>query len=186
MGAGIGVLFAGALPERVEQLVCIDGLGPYAGAPEEAPQILREALLEWRGWEPPAERVMADRERAVEARRRGFTPLGETAARILCSRSLKAVDGGYSWSTDRRVRLHSSLRLSEAQIAAFLQAIDAPVLVILAANGFPAAREVFERRLAALHHAELVELPGGHHLHLDESPERVAAEVRRFLSRRSA
>lgn len=186
MGAGIGVLLAGAMPERIEQLVCIDGLGPYAGAPEEAPQILREALLEWRGWEAPAERVLAGMEQAVEARRRGFTPLGAEAARILCSRSLKAVEGGYSWTTDRRVRLHSSLRLSEAQVEAFLQGIGASVLVIRAESGFPAAWEVFAKRLQALRDAELVALPGGHHLHLDESPGRVAAEVRRFFSRRSA
>lgn len=181
MGAGIASLFAGALPDRVQQLVMIDGLGPYAGVPEEAPSILREALLEWRDWAPREERVFADVALAVTARRRGFTPLGEEAAATLCTRSLRTVPGGYAWTTDRRVRLHSSLRLSETQVCAFLAAITAPVLVIRAEGGYPADPEVFEARLQAIQQRHFCRLPGGHHLHLDESPALVAAAMDDFF-----
>lgn len=183
MGAGIGVLFAGALPGRVQQMALIDGLGPYAGEPEQAPEILREALQEWRDYTPRAERVFATLEAAVEARRRGFTPLSEAAARILCSRGLKTVAGGYSWSMDRRVRHHSSLRMSEIQVRAFLSAITAPVLMLRAENGFPGTAGIFAQRWQAVHDGELLSLPGGHHLHLDESPDKVAAAVRDFFAR---
>lgn len=183
MGAGIGVLLAGALPERVGPMVLIDGLGPYPGEPGQAPAILREALLEWSGYAPREERVFADRETAVQARRRGFTPLSEDAARLLCSRGLKAVPGGYCWTLDRRVRQHSSLRLSETQIDAFLGNIAAPVLLIRAENGFPAAAPVFERRWRSVRQGELLTLPGGHHLHLDESPAQVAAAMQAFFAR---
>lgn len=183
MGAGIAVLLAGALPERIAQLVLIDGLGPYAGEAEQAPQILREALLEWQAYMPRPERVFANAALAIEARQRGFTPLSTQAATILCSRGLNAVAGGFSWSMDRRVRHHSSLRMSEIQIGAFLRAITAPVLLLRAENGFPAAADIFKQRWQAVQHGELVSLPGGHHLHLDESPDKVALLVRNFFSR---
>lgn len=181
MGAGIGSLFAGALPDRVSGFVMIDGLGPYAGSAAEAPGILRDALLEWQAYEPREERVFASREMAVTARQRGFTPLSAGAADILCTRSLKEVEGGFSWTMDRRIRHHSSLRLTEPQVLAFLGAITAPVLVIRAATGFPADPVVFDARLAALQRLDLHVIPGGHHLHLDESPAEVAESVNQFL-----
>lgn len=182
MGAGIGLLLAGSMPERVSALMLIDGLGPWGSEADEAPQILHDALLEWREYEPRPERIFADRELAVVARRRGFTPLSEEAARILCSRSLKEVEGGFSWTTDRRVRHHSSSRLTEAQVTAFLSAVEIPVLLLKAENGFAAAAEMFARRWQAVRQGELVTLPGGHHLHLDESPEQVAEAIRHYLS----
>lgn len=181
MGAGVGSLFAGAMPERVSRFVMIDGLGPYAGSAEEAPVILREALLEWQAFESRPERVFPDRETAVLARQRGFTPLSRAAAEILCSRSLKEVEGGFVWTMDRRIRHHSSLRLTEPQVRAFLAAIEADVMVIRAEQGFPADPAVFDGRLAALKRLELQQVKGGHHLHLDESPEEVAAHINRFL-----
>jgi pimeloyl-ACP methyl ester carboxylesterase len=181
MGAGIGALFAGALPERVSRFVMIDGLGPYAGNAEESPVILRDALLEWQAFEPRPERVFPDRDSAVVARQRGFTPLSAEAAAILCSRALKEVEGGFAWTMDRRVRHHSSLRLTEPQVRAFLSAISAEVMVIRAEQGFPADPTVFDGRLAALKRLELHAVKGGHHLHLDESPTDVAALINRFL-----
>lgn len=183
MGAGIGVLLAGALPERITQMVLIDGLGPYAGEPEQAPHILREALLEWQGYAPRPERVFANTAIAIDARQRGFTPLSAQAASILCSRGLKAVEGGYSWSMDRRVRHHSSLRMSEIQIRAFLTAITAPILLLRAENGFPAAADIFAQRWQTVRRGELVSLPGGHHLHLDECPDKVAVAINGFFNR---
>nr|WP_258196328.1 alpha/beta hydrolase [Pseudomonas aeruginosa] len=44
MGAIVSVLLAGALPERIERLALIDGLIPYTGEADKAPQKLGEAL----------------------------------------------------------------------------------------------------------------------------------------------
>lgn len=181
MGAGVGSLFAGAMTERVSRFVMIDGLGPYAGSAEEAPAILRDALLEWQAFELRPERVFPDRETAVVARQRGFTPLSRQAAEILCSRSLKEVEGGVAWTMDRRIRHHSSLRLTEPQVRAFLAAIEADVLVIRAEQGFPADSGVFEGRLASLKRLDFQQVKGGHHMHLDESPAEVATLINRFM-----
>lgn len=182
MGAGMGTLLAGAMPERVSHLVLIDGMGPYPGEPEEAPEILRAALEEWSVYEPREERVFESLEAAVIARRRGFTPLSHEAAATLCTRSLREVEGGYSWTTDRRVRQHSPSRMSEQQIRAFLAAIEARVLLLRAERAFPGAAEMFESRWPLVKRGEMHILPGGHHLHLDECPEQVAELVRTFMA----
>lgn len=182
MGAGIGVLLAGALPERIERLLLIDGLGPYAGEPEQAPDILRDALLEWRDYTPREERVFATLEAAVAARQRGFTPLSEEAARLLCTRGLKPVPGGYTWTLDRRVRHHAALRFSETQARAFLARIEAPVLLVRAEQGFPAAAELFAARWQSVRHGRLCSLPGSHHLHLEEQAGAVAQLIAEFAT----
>lgn len=182
MGAGIGLLLAGTLPDMIEKLVLIDGLGPWGSQAADAPSILRQALEEWRSYEPRDERVFADFEVAVAARRRGFTPLSENAARILCSRGLKAVDGGFCWSMDRRVRHHSSSRFTEEQVSAFLSAATMPVLLLRAQSGFTAAVDIFEKRWSHISAGRVVSLPGGHHFHLDESPQAAAVEIQQFLA----
>lgn len=183
MGAGIALLLAAALPERVLQLALIDGLGPYASSAEESPQILRTALQEWQAFQERPERVFADKASAIAARQRGFSPLSAAAATRLCERGLKAVAGGFSWTLDRRVKLASPMRYTEAQVMALLAAIQAPVLLLRALQGFPGADAVFAARWAAIKHGEMHALPGGHHLHLDESPEAVAAAVNTFFAR---
>jgi pimeloyl-ACP methyl ester carboxylesterase len=185
MGAAISLLFASALPERVARLLLIDGIGPWAAAPEEAPEVLREALLEWRGFTPREERVFATFEEAVAARQRGFTPLSAEASRLLCTRGVKAVPGGYAWTLDRRVRHHGSLRMSEEQARAFLAQVAAPVLLVRALPGWPGAEEMFSGRWPLLRDGELCGLPGSHHLHLEEQVAEVAQAIRNFCRTRA-
>lgn len=180
MGAGIGLLLAGALPERIERLLLIDGIGPWAAEPAQAPDVLREALLEWRDFTPREERVFATVDEAVAARQRGFTPLSAEAARLLCTRGLKAVPGGYAWTLDRRVRHSASLRMSEEQARAFLTRIEAPALLVRALPGFPGAEAMFAGRWPLLRRGELCSLPGSHHLHLEEQAGEVAKAIRNF------
>lgn len=180
MGAGVGVLLAGALPERIERLMLIDGIGPWPAEPGQAPDILREALAEWQAFLPREERVFDSMDAAVAARRRGFTPLGEEAARLLCARGVKAVPGGFSWTLDRRVRHQSPLRFSEPQAQAFLQRIEAPVLLVKAEPGFAAAAEMFAARWQVVRHGVLKAIEGSHHLHLEAQAPEVAVAIRDF------
>lgn len=182
MGAGVGVLLAGALPERLQRLILIDGIGPWPAAPEESPAVLREALLEWQGYAPREERVFENLEAAVAARRRGFTPLSDGAARLLCTRGVKAVPGGYAWSLDRRVRHHSPLRFTEAQAQAFLREITAEVLLVKAEPGFPPAEAMFAERWPLLRKGVMRRLQGSHHLHLEDEAPAVAEAIREFCA----
>ncbi len=182
MGAGVASLLASALPERIEKLVMIEGFGPYTGKPEDAAKHLRTALLEWQDFVDKPQRVIANRDIAVQARMKGLLPVSESAARLLCVRGVKAVDGGFMWTADKRLRLSSPSRFSEAQVCAFLAAITVPTLLIMAEKSLPFNPHDYAERVAAHPQLTVVKLAGGHHLHVDDNVEGVFEAVKEFLS----
>jgi pimeloyl-ACP methyl ester carboxylesterase len=181
MGAGVASLLASALPERIQKLVMIEGLGPYTGKPEDAAKHLRTALLEWQDFVDKPQRVIANMDIAVQARMNGLLPVSENAARILCTRGVKIVDGGLAWTADKRLRLNSPSRLTEAQVCAFLAAITVPTLLIMAETSLPFNPQDYAARVAAHPQLTLVKLAGGHHLHIDDNVEGVFQAINAFL-----
>lgn len=183
LGAGIQMMLAGLLPERVQALVMIEGLGPLTADPSHYVDMTRLSLASYRDFRTER-RPIANEAQAVQARMNGLTgPLSEMASRILCSRSLdRNADGELVWRTDKRLRQNSLMRFSEAQVLACIRAITAPTLLVRAQDGAPFEQAAGQARLAAFANLKQVTLPGRHHLHLDESPAEVAAEVRAFLS----
>ena len=183
LGAGLSLLLAGCLPERVDRLVLIDGLGPLAAEPERFPELTRQALESFRD-QSGARRPVVSLEVAVQARRNGMTgPLSEQAARRLCERSLEQVeDGQLYWRSDKRLRLPSLTRFSEAQVRAAIASVTAPVLCIHGDRGLPALSPGYLERLQGFRQVQVETLPGGHHLHLDDCPAQVAELISVFLS----
>ncbi len=177
MGAGIAVLLAGAFPERVEKLALIEGIGPLTGAPDTAPAALRSA---WEreevlvGKVPPSYASFDD---AVSARAAGGAGISRSAAELLCERGLEQRSDGWFWRNDARLTLPSRLRMTEPQVLAFIGSITAPTLVVRALDGLQFDALKMSRRLALLSVATLVEIGGGHHLHLEEGAEQVASAV---------
>jgi pimeloyl-ACP methyl ester carboxylesterase len=184
MGATIASTLASACPERVERLALIEGLGPLGAAAGSAGSRLREAVAARRALQRKAEapaRVIPDLASAVQARLLA-TPMRREDAERIVRRNLRAVEGGFVWRSDPRLRLPSALRLTEEGILALLAGIEAPTLLIAASPAPPyftpaqrAARAACVRRLRVL------ELEGGHHLHMERATE-VGARLRDFLA----
>ncbi|HEY4528780.1 MAG TPA: alpha/beta hydrolase [Luteimonas sp.] len=180
MGAGIASLVAAACPERVERLVAIEALGALAEVPERTVERLREAVAATRALPGKRLRVFPDLEPAVRARMKA-NALGEAAARLLVERGVEEVDGGWCWSSDPRLTLPTMVRMTEAQIEDLVAGITCPAKVLFADPAQPYLPDPVRRRRAALLPAgELVVLPGGHHLHM-EQPADVAAAIGGFL-----
>lgn len=181
LGGSICAVLAGTFPAAIERLVLLEGLGPLTEAAKHAPERLAKALgdEELARGKPPA--VYRDRE-LVESRL-GVTAskLSQAAAGILLQRALVDVSDGVAWRTDRRLRLASRMRMTDAQVIAFLERIACPTLLVRATDGFPFATEAAGRRTEAIADLQIVELPGRHHVHL-EDPEAVANVVRPFLA----
>jgi len=177
MGAGIGPMVAAVVPEAVECLVCIEGLGPLASPAEEAPALLRRSLAHRLSEDGPP--IYASLEQAVERLvRRGLTPAG---AECLARRGTQPVEGGLVFAYDPRVRWPSRARLTEEQVRAFLRAVECPVLFVTASDGLKFG---WNERVECLRDVRrLTTDGGGHHLHLDH-PELIAREVQEFLSKK--
>ena len=182
MGAIVSVLLAGALPERIERLALIDGVMPYTGEAEGAPEKLGEALLAQMALASKRKPVYAQFERAVEARMRGVGAVSREAAEHLAQRGLMPVPGGYTWRTDSRLTLPSPLRLTRAHAEAFVRRLTCPTRLVLAEQGMLVNQAELTRLLEGSP-IEVMTRPGGHHLHLDDEPgaELVADCFKAFL-----
>ncbi len=181
MGAGIACLLAGSCPELVSRLVLIEGLGPPTTKPDEVAATLRRAMDDMAALKDKKKPVYNDINDAIEARTRGFGGLSHVASALLVERALMPIEGGWTWRADSRLRLTSSLRLTEEQVKGFISAIVAPVCLILGEQGM-GGNGMFAHRVEWLKNVDVVRLQGGHHLHMD-APQEVAAAINRFLSR---
>lgn len=181
-GAAIAMLVAGTYPERVEQLVLIDGGLPLIGQPEDAPEMLARALRQKRELAQRARRVFPDRSTAIEERVNGFTRVTRDAAAILARRSLLEIDGGYYWHSDPRLKAPSELRLTAEQVRAFIGRVSASVLALMAEESPFAGWPEYKDLIPLFGNIEVVRLAGGHHLHLEGAEVEIAERVRRFFN----
>lgn len=180
LGGIVGSLYAAAFPERVRKLVMIDSLGALSrSADETIPQLRKSISKRIAGSGRSA--VYADIAAAAKVRESGLSPLSHEAALALIPRNLKPAGEGYSWRTDARLRHPSPLMMSENQVLASLKAVQAPTLFVSAKEGLLARRTGLDDRLNAMPNVQKVEVPGGHHCHLDGDTRPVADVVRNFL-----
>jgi pimeloyl-ACP methyl ester carboxylesterase len=181
MGAALASLAAAVLQERVAALWLIEGLGPLATAEAELPALMRRALD---GRVRSAEKQLRLFETVDEAvaTRLAATPMAEHAARRLVERGLRAVEGGWTWSSDPRLMLASPLRASEGQVEACLSAIACPSLLLTASDVPPYfPTDLVERRMARVPNLKRQVITGRHHVHMDD-PGSVAAAIAAFRS----
>lgn len=180
LGGIVALLYAATFPEHVRKLVMIDSLGPISRPPGEFVAQLRKAIRKRiAGSGRPV--VYPDLETAAKARSGGLSPLSDNASLKLVSRNMKAVTGGYQWRTDPRLRHPSPMMMDEAQVEACLREVSTETLFVRAASGLLARNQGYAHRVDALEHLQVVDVPGGHHCHLDGDVEPVAIAIREFL-----
>ena len=180
-GGAIAMLFAGTFPERVAKLALLDGGMPIVGEAPDAPANLADALLDRRKLLGKSGRVFTDRATAVRERAEGFSKVTIAASEILARRSLRAVQGGFQWHADQRLKGASELRLSEAHALAFVRRVTAPVLLLLADGGPFADRPIYRTGIEQFQTIQVETLHGGHHLHVEDGAADVAKRLRRFF-----
>lgn len=167
MGGIVSTILAGAMPDKIEHLALIDGVVPYTGEAESAPKKLSEALKARMALPNKRKPTYASIEDAIQARMGGMVPVSYEAAERLAQRGLVPVPGGFTWRTDPRLTLPSSMRLTWAHACAFVRAVKCPTQVVVAAGGMfyqnPALMSLLDEVGFEVH-----ALAGGHHLHLDD------------------
>ncbi|WP_227368738.1 alpha/beta fold hydrolase [Halomonas sp. M20] len=174
MGAGVACLVAAALPERVERLILIDGLGTLSTPAEKTAEQLRKGLQGHRRRSSRAPHY-ADVESAIAARvNGGVTAVDAVTAEPLVRRNLEDDgEGGYRLRTDGRLLRPSMVRFCPEQVQAILNAIETPMLLIEGSSGILGEHDRARQARDAVGPLERRVLAGGHHLHLE--PDAVAA-----------
>jgi pimeloyl-ACP methyl ester carboxylesterase len=180
LGGAAATMFAAARPEKILSLTLIDTLGPLTESTENTVTRLREHLLARRSHRSVS-RTFASIDEAVKYRvGASVVPTSQAAAEDIVTRGLRAVDGGFQWSHDPRLRWPSPNRLTEEQLDRVISQIQCPVLVIRADPGINLPAEKWQRRVGQVKNLEQSTIFGSHHIHIDES-EQVAGRIRRFL-----
>jgi pimeloyl-ACP methyl ester carboxylesterase len=168
LGAGIASLYAGIWPEAVIKLGLIENLGPVVDAPEELTARLRgsfDTLV------MPAKTVQPrPAELLFRSRATGRFPVPMDAAKRLVMRACEEQEDLADQLTlriDPRLKYPTAIRLTEQQVEAALGEIIAPALLIVGEQGLDVDRA--KARMPYVKNIELVVLPGGHHLHLEDA-----------------
>jgi Predicted hydrolases or acyltransferases (alpha/beta hydrolase superfamily) len=172
LGAGVAALAAAAMPERIERLLLIEGLGPLGDDGSHTLQRFRDALTSHGDNRKPL-RVFRDIEQAVSARSM-VGGLPAELARPIVERGLIETEGGWRWRSDPQLTRPSAVRLAEPQVHALLRGIAAPTALLLAQPAtayLPSA--LMQARATCVANIRVNNLDGGHHLQL-EHPAAVA------------
>ena len=187
MGGGVAVVLAGAFPERVRGVACLDSAGPPLLSAAAAPDSLAKCLSARQAAVAAAARLpsgaaargqYAAVETAVAARlatvagHPGAQTLSRESATALVERALcEAPGGGFSWRHDSRIKAPSPFSYCEEQVGEFLRRLagaSIPVLLVRARQGWPYDAPALAGRLGLLKEVlRYEELPGSHHFHMD-------------------
>jgi pimeloyl-ACP methyl ester carboxylesterase len=178
MGGAIGLLFAGAFPDLVSGYIALDSIGPVTTEAKQSPRQLAEAV-QHRGNRPA--RSMSSEQQAIDSRLKLAPTMTADAIRPIVQRNLQENESAFTWKTDPRLRLPSKVRLTEEQVAAFIEAITCPALILRASHGI-IPDDAFRRRLAFFTRAKTKVVQGHHHLHIEQQgAEDTASLVRQFM-----
>ena len=178
-GAIISCLLASTLPERINRLVLLDSVMPEPVGEDLFPAQMRKFLNHKGHWMQRQNRIYPSVDAAVASRKAGSLP--DTAVRLLVERNLRPCEGGYTWTTDLRLRGASAVKLSEGQTHAILGAISAPTLLLLAEEGIGKHRKVAAQAEQCIQDLEIGHIAGGHHFHMEPGAAIVAQQIHRFL-----
>ena len=178
-GAIISTLLASAIPERVERLVLLDGVVPRPVDEEQFPAQMRSFLDEKRHWSRSRNRIYPSLEAALASRERSSLPAA--AARALVERNLRPCEGGYTWTTDLRLRGASAVKLTQGQVHAVLGALSMPTLLLLAQEGYGGHPELAQQASRYIRELDIVQVSGGHHFHMEPGAAIVAQTINEFL-----
>jgi len=178
-GAIVSMLAAGTFPERICDLVLIDGLWPEPVVAEDAPQQLARSIRDATALQHKPPPVYQSRESIINARYRGRSRLSREAAMLLTDRGMRQEGDGFTWSTDPHLMGASAFKLTQDHIQAFINRIAAKTLLILAKEGLPRLFDQYQEILAMFPHIHVEKLSGSHHLHMEAQSPQVAALIRR-------
>ncbi len=187
MGANIAAIYASARPQRVAQVAMLDFLGLMATDARDAPKQLGQWLDHLPG--APALRAYPDHA-SLRRRMQLVNPRLTDEKADFLARSLSRVraDGRIEMACDPWHKVPAPILYRIDDQMACWQAIEAPVLMLVADDGF--VHERFgddqaerERRLAAFRNLQVETIADCSHNLQHDQPEKVAAALERFLTR---
>jgi len=178
MGAEIGSQLAGLFPDRVRRLICIDGYSGTNGAKETLGYLHSTIHASFK--QKSKLKVFPTLDSMVK-RLCEATGQNAESAGCLLQRGHKAVEGGFTWRTDPRIKGSGPLELTRTQLGQLLENTTAETLFIVA----DMENDWLKRSIEVIverddNHLTLVHLPGHHHLHMQDQSAEIAVMINDF------
>jgi len=179
LGAAISAAYSAGAPERVRSIVLLDSMGPVSSTADTTTGRLRRSLVKNRRGTSRI-RQFESIENMVKARRM-VSDISPAAARLICERAARPVDGLFQWRSDPALNWVSSLVMTDEQAMDLVSNIEAPALTFTATEESPwSSLAKLEARKQAMAHATHVTLQGNHHFHMDD-PGPIADTIDTFI-----
>jgi pimeloyl-ACP methyl ester carboxylesterase len=181
MGGAIATIYAAVQSNRVNKLILIEALGPVTSEVKETPIALNKAISQRRALKDKKKPVYTTFNDALNVRA-AVSEIEPELIKPLVERALTNINGGYTWRADSRLRIPSTIRMSEEQLRCVITNITAETLLIEAKSGLLQAKNAkhIQERKPLLKNLKTCLLEGGHHLHL-ESPTEIGQLIKKFL-----
>ena len=165
LGAGVASLYAGTFPDQVLKLGLIENLAPFTSPSDQFSENLSQSITDNLSTQKQASAKSKKLLTKLRATGRFPVPL-DAAERLVVRGSEELSNGELRIRVDPRLKLRSSVRLTEEQVRSTLSRIVSPVLVIAGRSGL--SQELTQARLPFVKNSEFRWMPGGHHLHLED------------------
>jgi len=177
-GGAIALVTACMAQDRVEKLGLIDNFGPRVDTGEKTLVRLRNSFRDLSLAPKKKVTIFKQRNDAIRARQL-VGGLNFNNTQCMLERGLKAVNGGFIWSSDPQLKMTSPNYLHELQLLSYLEHLEASCLLFRAESGYLINRIDLEKRYAMIKDLRILDIPGGHHVHM-EQPEVVASYLEQF------
>ncbi len=185
MGGGVATLVAAAVPERVEHLILLDGLGPYTGSASSTSSQLGKAIAH-SVLPVSAPRRYRSFDALLARRSAASSEIDPGALALIVRRNAEQLEDTnetyWQWATDPRLKLASPTRLTNEAVMHVLSDIKAPVLNLLASTGIMSQHLDIAGRKAQLKNAKTITIDGHHHFHLDGGAAQTAELITDFVA----
>ncbi len=181
MGGMVCSLFSGAYPERVKALISIEGAGPPALQPSDAPGLMAGWITGVREARSKSARPLANVEEAA-GRLQLYNPrISESFAHHLAIQGTRVADneGGLVWKFDPLHRTRGPQPFYLEQARAFWMKVTAPALLV-SGELSPFRWDETENR-ECFSSARRIEIPGAGHMVHHEQAHRLAEAILSFL-----
>lgn len=181
LGAGLSSIVAGIIPERINALGLIDGIGPITINEQQMPEMMRKAIAEYAHLPDKKLTCYANKKEATEARL-SASKMKMSSVELLVERGLKSVKQGFMWRTDPKLLCKPLTMFTETQVAPFLRQITSKTCLLRPSPGWPFDEKIFTSRINYLQDIEVHRINGDHHIHMD-NPEIVGPLLKDFFKR---
>lgn len=185
MGGTVATYYTGLFPERVQKLVLLEGIGPPADDPANAPQRVLEHLRTVDTVRTRKPRVLKTLDEAVEALTHIYPRVDMQLLREYAEHATRpatvASEGSLQWKYDPLHRTRSPMPFDDRVFASFIRRIDCPVLLVDSADAIDAGTTNTARQALYTTAEKRVLADAGHMMQLDQ-PTSLAEMVLEFLA----